>query len=147
EYELLAMRREGEHRSYHGFREFAPTLLPRLLEEFVPAVTLPAETAWISNATHVAAHICHFLARAARGDLRLTQTGEMHRKSLQDLARGFGTGEMLSSTVSEEEAMFLFRFAADCDLLVEEGGLLRLSPLAAEWMEDGGEEFSRRLRD
>lgn len=147
EYELLAMRREGEHRSYHGFREFAPILLPQLLEEFVPHVALADETAWISNATHVASHLCHFLARAARGDLRLTQTGEMHRKSLQDLARGFGTGEMLSSAVAEEEALFLFRFAADCDLLVDENGVLRLSPLAAEWMEAGGEEFSRRLRD
>src|SRR5690606_9374050 len=94
EYELLVLRREGEHRSYHGFREFAPALLPRLLEEFAPAVALPGETAWIGNAAHVSSHLCHMLARAARGELRLTQTGEMHRKSLQDLARGFGTGTM-----------------------------------------------------
>ncbi len=147
EFELLALRRDGEHRSYHGFREFASTLLPRLLEEFAPAAEAPAQTAWISNASHGASHICHFLARAARGDLRLTQNGELHRKSLQDLARGFGTGEMLSSSVAEEETVFLFRFAADCDLLVEDNGLLRLSPLAAEWLEDGGEELSRRLRD
>lgn len=147
EYELLVLRREGEHRSYHGFREFAPALLPRLLEEFAPAVALPGETAWIGNAAHVSSHLCHMLARAARGELRLTQTGEMHRKSLQDLARGFGTGTMLSSAVAEEEAVFLFRFAVDCDLLAEENGVLRLSPLAAEWMEGGGEELSRRLRD
>ncbi len=147
EYELLALRREGEHRSYHGFREFAPALLPRLLEEFAPAVALPGETAWIGNAAHVSSHLCHMLARAARGELRLTQTGEMHRKSLQDVARGFGTGTMLSSAVAEEEAVFLFRFAVDCELVVEENGVLRLSPLAAEWMEGGGEELSRRLRD
>jgi hypothetical protein len=147
EFELLILHRDGEHRSWHGFREFAPSLLPRLLAEFAPVADAPAQTSWVTNAAHGASHLCHFLARAARGDLRLTQTGELHRKSLQDLARGFGTGEMLSSSVAEEEAVFLFRFAADCDLLVEDNGLLRLSPLAAEWMEDGGEELARRLRD
>src|SRR5690606_16930364 len=76
EYELLALRREGEQRSWHGFRELAPALLPRLLAEFAPPVETPAQTAWISNAPHAASHFCHFLARAARGDLRLTQTGE-----------------------------------------------------------------------
>jgi hypothetical protein len=147
EYELLALRREGEHRSYHGFRELVPILLPRLLAEFAPAAEPPAQTAWVSNASHGASHVCHFLARAARGDLRLTQTGELHRKSLLDLARGFGAGDILSAAAGLEEAGFLFRFAVDSDLLTEDEGLLRLSPSAGEWLENGGEELSRRLRE
>src|SRR5690606_11102020 len=99
------------------------------------------------RAAHGASHFCHLLARVARGDLRLTQTGELHRKSLQELARGFGTGDMLSDATGLEEAVFLFRFAADAELMAEEDGVLRLSPRAAEWLEDGGEELGHRLRD
>ncbi len=146
EYELLVARREGEHRSYHGFREAVSLVLPRLLEEFAPAEEAPPQAAWISNASHVVSHFCHFLARVGRGDLKLTQNGELHRKSLMELARGFGSGAMLSPVTAEEEAGFLFRFAIDSDLLLEEEGLLRLSPSAAEWLEDGGEEVVRRLR-
>jgi hypothetical protein len=147
EYELLALRREGEHRSYHGFRELAPLLFPRLISEFAPAGEPPAQTAWISNASHVASHFCHFLARVARGDLRLTQSGELHRKSLTDLAKGFGAGDMLSDAVGQEEAVFLFRFAVDSDLLVEDEGVLRLTQTAPEWLENGGEELAHRLRE
>ncbi len=147
EYELLALRREGEHRSYHGFRELASLLLPRLIAEFAPAAEAPTQTAWIANSAHAASHFCHFLARAARGDLRLTQTGELHRKSLTDLAKGFGAGDMLSESVGQEEAVFLFRFAVDSDLLVDDEGVLRLSPSAPEWLENGGEELAHRLRE
>lgn len=146
EYELLVLRREGEHRSYHGFRELAPQLLPRLLAEFVPPVDDPDRTSWVSNAPHIAAHFCHFLAKAARGELRLTQNGELHRKSLGELAQGFGSGAALSSVVAQEEALFLFRFAADSGLLLDEEGVLRLSPMAFEWLEDGAAELGRRLR-
>lgn len=146
EYELLVIRREGEHRSYHGFRETASLVLPPLIREFAPNVEVPAQTAWISNAPHAASHFCHFLAKTARGYLRMTQNGELHRKSLIDLSRGFGSGSMLSSSAAEEEATLLFRFAADSDLLAEEDGVLHLSPSAAEWLEDGGEELARRLR-
>jgi hypothetical protein len=43
--------------------------------------------------------------------------------------------------------VFLFRFAVDSDLLIDDEGLLRLSPTATEWLESGGEELSRRLRE
>lgn len=147
EYELLVLRREGEQRSYHGFRELAPLLLPRLLDEFAPVAEIPAHTAWISNAPHVASHFCHFLARAARGELRLTQSGELHRKSLQDLARAFASGAGLSSAAGEEEAVFLFRFAVDSELVLDDEGTLRPSPLASELLEDGNAGFPSRLRE
>lgn len=147
EYELLALRREGEHRSYHGFRELTPLLLSRLLAEFAPAVEATTHMAWVSNAPHSASHFCHFLARAARGELRLTQNGELHRKCLQELGRVFASGDALSSVAGEEEAAFLFRFAVDSDLLLDDEGLLRPAPLASELLEDGGVEFARRLRD
>jgi hypothetical protein len=146
EQELLVLRREGENRSYHGFREIAKLVLPGLLDEFAPRGEVPAQTAWISNVPHAPSHFCHFLAKAARGELRVTQTGELHRKSLMELARGFASGDMLSSTVGEEEAVFLFRFAVDSELLSEEDGVLRLSPSATQWLENGGEEIDRRLR-
>ncbi len=146
ESELLVVRRDGEHRSYHGFREIARQILPGLLQEFVPQEAVPTQTSWISNAPHAASHFCHFLAKAARGELRLTQTGELHRKSLMDLARGFASGDMLSSAVAEEEAVFLFRFAVDSDLLTEDAGLLRLSSSAMEWLENGSGELEHRLR-
>jgi hypothetical protein len=146
ESELLVVRRDGEHRSYHGFREISRQILPGLLEEFVPRETVPPQTAWISNVPHAASHFCHFLAKAARGELRLTQTGELHRKSLTDLARGFASGDMLSSAVAEEEAVFLFRFAVDSDLLTEDAGVLRLSASAMEWLENGSGELEHRLR-
>jgi hypothetical protein len=147
EYELLALRREGEQRSYHGFRELSPILLPRLLAEFAPEAEVTAHTAWVSNAPHVASHFCHFLARAARGELRLTQNGELHRKGLQELGRAFASGDALSSVAGEEEAVFLFRFAVDSDLLLDDEGVLRPAPLATELLEDGGAEFSLRLRE
>ena len=153
EYELLSLRREGEQRSYHGFRELTPLLLPRLLAEFVPPIDEGAQTghaahaAWVSNAPHVASHFCHFLARAARGELRLTQNGELHRKGLQELGRAFASGDALSSAAGEEEAVFLFRFAVDADLLLDDEGVLRPAPLATELLEDGGAEFALRLRE
>ncbi|HEX2612426.1 MAG TPA: hypothetical protein VHO02_02385, partial [Fibrobacteria bacterium] len=147
EYELLALRREGENRSYHGFRELAPVLLPRLLAEFAPTAETTPNTSWISNAPHAASHFCHFLALAARGELRLTQNGELHRKCLQELARAFASGDSLSSAAGEEEAVFLFRFAVDSDLLLDDEGVLRPAPLASELLEDGGAEFAHRLRE
>ncbi len=146
EYELLALRREGEHRSYHGFRELAPLLLPRLLGEFLPAAQIPPHTAWISNVPHVASHFCHFLARAARGELRLTQSGELHRKCLQDLARSFASGAGLSSAAGEEEAILLHRFAVDSELVLDDDGTLRPAPPASELLEDGNAGFAARLR-
>jgi hypothetical protein len=146
EYELLIFCREGEARSYHGFREMVALLLPELLAEFaVPETTSGA--AFISNAAHVGSHFCHLLGRAARGELRLTQAGDLHRKSLQDLARAFASGAGLSAAASEDEAVFLFRFAADAGLLLEDEGVLRPAPLAAVWLDEGRIEWMERLRE
>ncbi len=147
EYELLILCREGEGRSYHGFREMAPVLLPELLAEFAPSEEPPSTTGWTSNANFATAHLCHFLSRVARGEMRLTQAGELHRKSLQELSKGFISGETLSGAVAEEEASFLFRFAADAGLLLEEDGELKLSSSAAAWMEEGRADIARRLRE
>ncbi|HAO99443.1 MAG TPA: hypothetical protein DCQ83_05310 [Fibrobacteres bacterium] len=145
EYEQLIFCREGEHRSYHGFREMAAQLLPALLTEFAP--TEEAPTGWISNAPYATAHLCHFLGRAALGELRLTQAGELHRKSLQELSKGFISGENLSLAVAEDEAAFLFRFAVDSGLLLEEDGILRLSSSASAWLEEDRTEIARRMRE
>ncbi len=148
EYELLILCREGEGgRSYHGFREMAPLFLPTLLAEFAAVEETPSSTGWISNAPYATAHLCHFLGRVALGELRLTQAGELHRKSLQELSKGFVSGESLSATAAEEEATFLFRFAADAGLLLEEEGVLQLSSSAAAWMEEGRSEIAEKLRE
>ncbi len=145
EYELLVFSRESESRSYHGFRELAPMLLPALLAEFAPVEAGPPSGAWVSNAAHGLSHFCHFLAKAARGELRLTQAKELHRKSLQDLAQGFSSGHSLSDAAAEEETVFLFRFGAEAELWREDDGILRLSEAAEAWLEEGRAEWRRRL--
>ncbi len=151
EYELLVFSREGEGRSYHGFREMAPHLVPDLLAEFAGPEAPPDDdgrAVWISNSAHVTSHLCHFLAQAARGELRATQAGELHRKSLQDLAYGFSYGDALSRTVAAEEVVFLFAFAAESGLLgVDDDGVLRLSPLAPAFLDEGRAEIARKLRE
>ncbi len=146
EYEMLIFYREGEGRSYHGFLELSPLLLTTLFSEFISAEAL-SKAGWSSNAAHLGSHLCHFLGKAARGEVRITQAGELHRKSLQDLCRGFSTGSALSSVVAEEEANFLFHFSADAGLLVEDEGLLRPSSQAAIWLEEGRAELTGRLRE
>jgi hypothetical protein len=146
EYELLIVCRDGESRSYHGFREMVPLLLPSLLSEFA-APEKALESGWISNAVHTTAHLCHFLGRVALGGIRLTQAGELHRKSLQELAKSFISGAPLSGALAEEEVVFLFRFAVDSGLLLEEDGDLHLSSLAAAWLEEGRVDIAGKLRD
>ena len=148
EFELLAFSRDGEHRSFHGFLELLPILLPVLLDELVPPEEVPASAAggWISNVAHATAHLCHFLARVAVGELRLTQAGELHRKSLQELAASFSTGAMLSSGTREEEATFLFHFATDTGLVLEFDGLLHLSD-SAHSLEEGRADLQKKMAD
>lgn len=128
EQEVLLYTREGDKaRSYHGFQELAPLILPAVL---APAWTggpgLEAAS-WINYRHFLLSHAAHFLAQVSLGAVKITQNGEMHRKDAQELAQRFAFGERLSSALAPEETQFLLHFAVGAGLVLQEDGTLHLS--------------------
>ena len=137
ELELLIFSREADKsRTYHGFAEMAQIILPVVLKEkWITAsnttvtITSGIETAnWISYRHFLTSHLCHFLCQIALGGIKITQSGEMHRKDQQELATRFAWGEKLSSAVPGEEVQLLLHFAVNANLVLQEDGVLFLAP-------------------
>ncbi len=129
ELELLIFCRDADKvRNYQGFQEMAQRVLPTVLGERLvngPGV----ETAnWFSYKHFLTSHLIHFLCQISLGAIKVTQSGEMHRKDQQELAQRFSFGEKLSSVLPTEEVQFLLHFAVSADLILQEDGVLHLSP-------------------
>lgn len=146
EYELLCLVREGESASYHGFEELAPALLPALTEEFLPNEAFNGDVNWISYRHFLTAHLNHFLAQVALGNLRVTQAGELHRKNLQELAIRFDFSSPVSAVCAEEEALWLLRFASEEGLVMQDSGRLVLTREARQLLMEDSHAVTARLR-
>jgi hypothetical protein len=145
-YDLLALCRDGETRSYHGFKELHPLLLPPLLAEFVPAAPLPEKVVWVSLREYAASHAAHFLARCASGQVKATQAGELHRKHITEMGKRFQKGDALAASVGEEEVGFWFRFSAESGLLAHRDGDITLTDAAHTLLEKSSEELLEAAR-
>lgn len=135
---LVIHSRQGDGpRTYHGFEELADLLLPDVLkDQWIGGPTGQGgsgqgpgwESAnWISHRHFLSSHLCHFLSQAALGEIKVTQTGEMHRKDSQELSQRFAFGERLSTSIPLEEVQFLLRFASQTRLVLQEEGRLHVS--------------------
>ncbi len=128
EQELLIFTRDLEKsRVYYGFREMAQGILPAVLKELCTYGASQEGTNWISYKHFLTSHLCHFLTQVELGAVKITQSGEMHRKDLQELSQRFSFGEKLSSALPGEEVQFLLHFAVATHLVLQEDGLLHLS--------------------
>ncbi len=128
EQELLIFTRDADKtRTYHGFREMAHVVLPSVLREKWVSGTGVESANWISYRHFLTSHLCHFLCQVALGAVKITQSGEMHRKDQQELAARFSFGEKLSTALPGEEVQLLLHFAAATQLVLQEDGLLYLS--------------------
>jgi hypothetical protein len=133
EQELLIYSRDADkNRNYQGFREMAPWILPVVLKEQTITGTGVESANWISYRHFLTSHLCHFLCQVALGNVKITQNGEMHRKDQQELAQRFTFGEKLSSVLPGEEIQLMLHFASASQLIVQENGILHLSPEGIE---------------
>lgn len=129
EQDLLIFSRDADKtRTYHGFREMAHVVLPAVLRERWISGSGVETASWISYRNFLTSHLCHFLCQVALGAVKITQNGEMHRKDQQELAARFQFGEKLSTALPGEEVQLLLHFAAATQLVLQEDGLLYLSP-------------------
>ncbi|MEO7427518.1 MAG: hypothetical protein ABI036_20200 [Fibrobacteria bacterium] len=135
EQELLIFSREiDKTRTFHGFRELAEEVLPAVLGDqwFGTSAAAGAggseSASWISFRHFLSGHLCHFLCQVALGSVKITQSGEMHRKDAQELALRFTFGERLSTALPAEEVQLLLHFSVGASLVLQEDGLLHLSP-------------------
>jgi hypothetical protein len=155
EQDLLLYTRESETtRTYHGFEEIADPALGSALPDLLAppgaeaAASGPGAGAlWISFRHFLPAHLGHFLAQVELGDVKITQTGELHRKDSQELAGRFSFGERLSASIPAEEVQFLLRFAVGRRLVEQEEGLLRLSEEGKAFVRGSRAEAERALRE
>lgn len=155
EQDLLLYTRESETtRTYHGFEEMADLVLGALLPDLLPPAASGAESAgpganaaWISYRHFLPAHLGHFLGRVELGAVKITQTGEMHRKDSQELAGRFSFGERLSASVPAEEVQFLLRFAVGRRLVEQEDSVLRLSAEGKALVRGTRAEAEQALRE
>jgi len=128
EQDLLIFSREGDKaRSFHGFRDMAAPVLTEVLREQCLAGPGTESASWISFRHFLTAHLCHFLCQVALGAVKITQSGEMHRKDHQELAQRFAFGERLSAALPGEEVQLLLQFSALTGLVLQEDGILYLS--------------------
>lgn len=129
EQDMLIFSREGDKvRSFHGFRELADIILPAAIaEQFIAGPGLESAS-WISFRHFLSAHLCHFLCQVSLGAVKITQNGEMHRKDQQELSQRFAFGERLSAALPGEEVQLLLHFTVMTGLVLQEDGLLHLSP-------------------
>jgi hypothetical protein len=128
EQELVIHSRQGDGpRTFHGFEEMAALLLPEALKDQWVAGPGWESANWISHRHFLSSHLCHFLCQVALGEIKVTQTGEMHRKDQQELSQRFAFGDRLSSSIPAEEVQFLLRFASQSRLVLQEEGRLYLA--------------------
>ena len=128
EQDLLIYSREGDKtRSYHGFREMAPIVLPLVLKERMISSSATETVNWISYRHFLTSHLSHFLSQVALGSIKITQGGDMHRKDQQELSERFTCGEKLSSVIPGEEVQFLLHFCCAMQLVLQQDGILHLS--------------------
>ncbi len=135
EHEVLIYSREGDYRTYHGFEEFGPYVLEHGLKEKALRDGEAAQAQWMVYAHFLKSHLAHFLAQTALGNVKVTQGGELHRKDLQSLAGRFSLASKLSPAAGEEEAVFLYRFAAETRAVKLDEGRLHLSTQGREIVE------------
>ncbi|MDQ3001876.1 MAG: hypothetical protein M3Y08_11530 [Fibrobacterota bacterium] len=156
EQEVLIFSREGDKgRTFHGFRELAEVVLPAVLKDQwlggssgVGPTGVGAETAsWISFRHFLTSHLSHFLCQVALGNVKITQSGEMHRKDAQELAQRFTFGERLSSALPAEEVQLLLHFSVGASLVLQEDGLLHLSPEGRILLRGERREAWRRMAE
>ncbi len=146
ELEMLIYSREGEKtRTFHGFQELSPAVLAATLPESLVPETPTDGPSWISYRHFLSAHLCHFLSQVALGAVKITQSGEMHRKDLQELSGRFSFGEKLSSALPGEEVQFLLHFAADAGLILQEDGTLHLSADGRALLSDSRDAAWKRM--
>jgi hypothetical protein len=145
EQELFVYSREGDKtRTYHGFSELADTVLTAALSGPWATDGAAEGANWISYRHFLLSHLAHFLGQAALGDLKITQNGELHRKDAQELAARFSFGERLSGALPAEEVQFLLRFSAAEKLVLQEDGVLYLSPEGQAFLRlESAEAWSR----
>jgi hypothetical protein len=157
EQELLIFSREADKtRTFHGFRELADEVLPAVLgEQWLGSAggegaigAMGAESAsWISFRHFLSGHLCHFLCQVALGSAKITQSGEMHRKDAQELAQRFTFGERLSTALPAEEVQLLLHFSVGASLVLQEDGLLHLSPEGRALLRGDRREAWRSLNE
>jgi hypothetical protein len=152
EQEVLIFSREGDKgRTFHGFRELADIVLPAVLgSQWLVAGEKAAgsETAsWISFRNFLSSHLCHFLCQVALGAVKITQSGEMHRKDAQELAQRFTFGERLSTALPAEEVQLMLHFAVGAALVQQEDGLLHLSAEGKALLRGERREAWRKLAE
>ncbi|HKP94771.1 MAG TPA: hypothetical protein VJ385_03340 [Fibrobacteria bacterium] len=148
EQELLIFSREiDKTRTFHGFREMADEVLPAVLGEPWLGGAGSETASWISFRHFLSGHLCHFLCQVALGSVKITQSGEMHRKDAQELAQRFTFGERLSTALPAEEVQLLLHFAVGASLVLQEDGLLYLSAEGKALLRGERRDAWRRLAE
>lgn len=146
EQEVLIYTREGDKaRTYHGFQELASAIMPQVLASCWTGGTGLEAASWINFRHFFLAHAAHFLSQIALGAVKITQNGEMHRKDAQELAQRFAFGERLATVLAAEEVQFLLHFAVGTGLVLQEDGLLHLSPEGKSFLRLDRLEAWRRM--
>lgn len=147
EQEMLVYTRQGDSvRTYHGFEELAHPILRAVLSEHWGDGSGADSANWISFRHFLPAHLGHFLCQVELGAVKITQSGEMHRKDSQELASRFSFGERLSTSIPGEEVHFLLRFAVQSRLLAQEEGVLRLTTEGKNFLRQPRDQAETRLR-
>jgi hypothetical protein len=148
EQELLIFSREVDKtRTFHGFREMADMVLPAVLMDAWVGGAGSETASWISYRHFLTGHLCHFLCQAELGSVKITQSGDMHRKDAQELAQRFTFGERLSSALPAEEVQLLLHFAVGANLVLQEDGLLHLSPEGRAFLRGDRREAQHKLAE
>jgi hypothetical protein len=122
---LLIYCLEGSSKSYHGFEDLFEPITEILFSDDGEASGTTGT--WMGYRHFLSAHLMHFISRILLSQIRITQKGSLHRKSLQGLISQFQFGTSLSREVPEREIGLFFQFLAENNYLIVERGEVSLN--------------------
>ncbi len=147
-FEQFIYSRNGEQKSYHGFLEYTSILLePCLFQQLQSRGSAQASDTdvYIGYQFYLASHLSLIVSQAALAMLKLTQTGEMHRKSFSTITEKFQFIRNLSDSAAEHELWFLLNFCADKKILLREENLYQPGSLTSRYLQGSAATFSNEL--
>lgn len=83
-------------------------------------------------------HVCHVLALAKKGELKVNTNGTLHRRSHQLCVSAFATAAKFSEKAAENEVSLIFSFLTQNGWLEQENSILYPSELALDFLRKNG---------
>lgn len=123
---LFRIGHQGTY-TYFGFFDYCQAI------PSTPPTAIPDPgSRWYGHGVQLFWHLVRTCALVQQSDLRITSTGELHRRSLTKVEEAFVSTKIISESAPSDERILLLEFLSEQGWFLQNDGEIRLSEVALE---------------